>query len=125
MKIIALFVMAFFSVALAGGQAQALPVKPVQIAKQGSNIKVDVRARCRCTRSRSTASRHLCAYNCYSVPPCFNRTYGRYGYSRFAYDEDIPFRYSYDRDASPIDNAGAAVYPLIGEPFMRIPERVY
>ncbi len=123
MKIMALFVMAFFSVALAGGQAQALPAKSVQIAKHGSNIKVDVRARGRCT-ARGKFS-NWCSYNCYSVPPCFNRCYGRYGYSRYAYDEDLPFRYSYDRDASPIDNAGAAVYPLIGEPVMRLPERIY
>ena len=125
MKIMALFVAAFLSAALGGTEAQALPAKPAQIAKQKSVVKVNARVRRHRNRSGRALFRNWCAYNCYAVPPCFNRCYGRYGYSRFAYDEDIPFRYSYDRDASPIDNGDAFVYRVTGEPFIRAFERIY
>jgi hypothetical protein len=67
-----------------------------------------------------------CAYNCYAVSPCrHGDCLGRYGYSRYAYDEDLPFPYRYDRDAIPTDNWLALAYPVTGEPFMRLPERPY
>jgi hypothetical protein len=66
-----------------------------------------------------------CAYNCYRVSPCARRggCYGRYHYSRYRYDEDLPFRYRWDRDASAIDNGLGLIYPVTGEWFMRAFER--
>ncbi len=65
-----------------------------------------------------------CAYNCYRVSPCARGTcLGRYHYSRYAYDEDLPFPYRWDRDASPIDNALAVPQYYIGTPLLRAGER--
>lgn len=67
-----------------------------------------------------------CAYNCYLVRRCYNgHCLGKYGYSHYAYDEDLPFPYRYDRDASPIDNGDAFIYPFTGEPGIRAFERIY
>ncbi|MGA7327937.1 MAG: hypothetical protein WBX25_26485 [Rhodomicrobium sp.] len=51
-----------------------------------------------------------CAYNCYAVPRHAHGCFGKYGYSSFAYDQDIPFRYRWDWDASPLDNALASTF---------------
>jgi hypothetical protein len=69
--------------------------------------------------------KNWCAYNCYAVPPCSRGCYGRYGYSRLPYDQDLPFRYRYDRDAIPTDNGLALAYPITGEWIMRSFERIY
>ncbi|WKW52148.1 hypothetical protein [Rhodomicrobium lacus] len=46
-----------------------------------------------------------CAYNCYRVSPCAQGgCFGRYHYSQYPYDEDLPFRYRWDPDASVQDN---------------------
>jgi hypothetical protein len=68
-----------------------------------------------------------CAYNCTRVSPCARRggCYGRYHYSHYRYDEDLPFRYRYDRDASAIDNGLGVIYPITGEWLMRAFERRY
>ncbi len=66
-----------------------------------------------------------CAYNCYRVSPCARRggCYGRYHYSHYRYDEDLPFAYRWDRDASAIDNVLGVVHPYTGDPFLRLFER--
>jgi hypothetical protein len=68
--------------------------------------------------SGSPNFKHWCAYNCYAISPCYRGCLGRYGYRFYAYDQDLPFRYRYDRDASPIDNG----FALVGAPFF---ERAY
>ncbi|MBT3070809.1 hypothetical protein KKP04_08010 [Rhodomicrobium sp. Az07] len=53
-----------------------------------------------------------CAYNCYRVSPCAQGgCYGRYHYSQYPYDEDLPFRYRWDSDASIQDNILARLNP--------------
>ena len=111
---------ASIAAAFFAGEANALPASALQFAKPApAGAKVRHRR-----RGRSGFS-NWCAYNCYAVPPCSHRCYGRYGYSQFAYDEDLPFRYRYDRDASPIDNGDAFLYRFTGQPFIRAFERVY
>jgi hypothetical protein len=113
---------ALFAFAAFGSGAQALEISPAHAAKPAAEaVKV-----------RSHARRHgglfsnWCAYNCYAVPRCYRGgCLGGYGYSRYAYDEDLPFRYRYDRDAFPTDNALGLAYPVTGEPFMRLFERTY
>ncbi len=76
-------------------------------------------------RSHGGTFGNWCAYNCYAVPRCSQgRCYGL-GHSRYAYDEDLPFPYRWDREASPIDNADAPLYRFTGEPVMRMFERAY
>ncbi len=77
-------------------------------------------------RRRGGTFSNWCAYNCYAVPrSCAGCCMGRYGYSRYAYDEDLIAPQRWDYEASPIDNADAFVYRFTGEPAMRIFERVY
>ncbi len=66
-----------------------------------------------------------CAYNCYRVSPCARRgdCFGRYHYSHYRYDEDLPFPYRWDRDASAIDNVLGVIHPYTGDPFLRLFER--
>ena len=65
-----------------------------------------------------------CAYNCYRVSPCARGTcLGRYHYSHYAYDQDLPFPYRWDRDASPVDNVLAAPQYYIGAPLLSAGER--
>ncbi len=64
-----------------------------------------------------------CAYNCYRVSPYARAPLGRYGYSQYAYDQDLPFPYRWDRDASPIDNVLAVPQYYIGGPLLRAGER--
>ncbi len=64
-----------------------------------------------------------CAYNCYRVSRYARPPLGRYGYSQYAYDQDLPFRYRWDRDASPIDNALALPQYYIGSPLLSAGER--
>ena len=83
--------------------------------------------------NEAAASRHhrrgdlfsnWCAYNCYRVSPCARGAcLGRYHYSRYPYDEDLPFPYRWDRDASAVDNVLAAPQYLIGTPLLRAGER--
>jgi hypothetical protein len=104
--------------------AASSPLPPVQGNGIGSHA---IRAgHYRHRRGGRSLFRNWCAYNCYSVPPCHGPScYGRYGYSHYAYDEDIPFRYRFDRDASPIDNADAFVFRYTGTPVIRAFERTY
>jgi hypothetical protein len=77
-------------------------------------------------RRRGGLFSNWCAYNCYAVSPCYHGgCLGEYGYSRYAYDQDIPFHYRWDRDATPSDNVLAKTYPVTGEWFMRMFERTY
>jgi hypothetical protein len=74
-------------------------------------------------RARAAYS-HWCAYNCYAIPRHHtDRVLGRYGYSRYAYDEDLPANYSYDPGASPVDNVGAFISGFTGTPVMRAMDR--
>ena len=108
---------------IGGGAAVAAPAAPWGAVKPGSSVTA---VRYRRHGGSGAMFRHWCAYNCYAVPPCCGPSfYGRYGYSHYAYDEDIPFRHRFDRDASPIDNADAFVYRYTGEPFIRAFERLY
>jgi hypothetical protein len=74
---------------------------------------------------RASLFRQWCAYNCYLVRPGARPPLGAYGYSLYSYDQDIPFPYRYDGDASPLDNGLALTYPITGRPFMRVFERPY
>ena len=77
-------------------------------------------------RRGSGLFRNWCAYNCIAVPRCHDgRCLGEYGYSRYAYDEDLPAHYRYDPDAIPTDNLGALVYPLTVQPITRAFEPIY
>ncbi len=64
-----------------------------------------------------------CAYNCYRVSRFARPPLGRYGYSQYAYDQDLPFPYRWDRDASPVDNALALPQYYIGTPLLSAGER--
>ena len=64
-----------------------------------------------------------CAYNCYRVSRYARPPLGRYHYSQFAYDQDLPFCYRSDPDASFIDNGLSVPQYYIGEPLLRAGER--
>ena len=64
-----------------------------------------------------------CAYNCYRVSRYARPPLGRYGYSQYAYDQDLPFCYRWDRDASPVDNVLSVPQYYIGGPLLRAGER--
>ena len=64
-----------------------------------------------------------CAYNCYRVSRYARPPLGRYGYSQYAYDQDLPFPPRWDRDASAVDNVLGVIHPYTGEPFLRLFER--
>ncbi len=67
-----------------------------------------------------------CAYNCYSVSPRARGAWlGRYHYSHYLYDQDLPFHYRWDWDASPSDNVLGSIYPYTGDPFLRLFERTW
>lgn len=105
--------------ALTASHAWAQPTRQ-QAAKNASEA-IKVRH-----RRGSGLFSNWCAYNCYAVPRCYNgHCLGRYGYSHYAYDQDLPFCHRWDRDATPSDNALAFAYPFTGEPFMRVFERIY
>jgi hypothetical protein len=109
--------------ALPVSEAFALTASQAQIANaQHTVLKVHHRGY---RHHAAPAFRNWCAYNCYAVSPCRGGCLGRYHYSRYRYDEDIPMRYRYDRDALPTDNALALAYPITGEPFLRLFERTY
>ncbi|MGO8954866.1 MAG: hypothetical protein ACLPWS_20000 [Rhodomicrobium sp.] len=117
------FAAALLAAAILGGEARALPASPAEIAATAPAI-VKVRYRSRHRRNGGLFSQ-WCAYNCYTVPPCAHSCFGRYGYSHYAYDQDLPFRYRYDWDAIPTDNALGLAYPVTGEPVMRLFEHTY
>jgi hypothetical protein len=124
MKIFLTIAAALLANAMLESKASALTALPPPAAKPFTSVQT-VRYHRR-GRGYSGLFRHWCAYNCYAVPPCCGPSfYGRYGYSHFAYDEDIPFPHRWDRDASPIDNADAYVYRFTGAPFIRAFERLY
>ena len=102
--------------------ASALTAPKAQIAAGSAGVvKVYHRAR----RGHDVFS-NWCAYNCYRVSPCAaGGCFGRYHYSAYAYDQDLPFYYRWDRDASAVDNVLGAVHPYTGEPFLRLFERRY
>jgi hypothetical protein len=105
---------------LSWGGAAALPAPGLSAAASASYVvKVS-----RGGRGAGLFS-NWCAYNCYRVSPCARRggCYGRYHYSHYRYDEDLPFPYRWDRDANAIDNGLGVIYPVTGEWFMRAFER--
>ncbi len=105
--------------ALTASQAWAKPAQ--QEAAKAAPEAIKVRH-----RRGSGLFSNWCAYNCYAVPRCYNgRCLGRYGYSHYAYDQDLPFCHRPDWNAIPTDNALALAYPFTGEPFMRTFERIY
>lgn len=107
---------------LTGSGAVALSASQAQIRNASAAI---VKIQHRHRRHAGAPYRNWCAYNCYAVPPGTLPPLGAYHYSQFAYDQDLPFRYRWDKDASPVDNVLGFAYPFTGEPFLRIPERVY
>ena len=64
-----------------------------------------------------------CAYNCYRVSRFAQPPLGRYGYSQYAYDQDLPFPHRWDIDASPVDNVLSVPQYYIGGPLLRAGER--
>ncbi len=64
-----------------------------------------------------------CAYNCYLVSTRARPPLGRYGYSQIPYDQDLPFPYRFDPDASIVDNALALPQYYVGGPLLRAGER--
>lgn len=104
------------------GGASAMNAPKAQIAASGeAAVKVYHRA-----RGGRDLFRNWCAYNCYRVSPCaWGGCFGRYHYSRYAYDQDLPFPYRWDRDARAADNVAGAFHPYTGEPFLRLFERRY
>ena len=122
MNMLIRYTAALLAFAAFGSGADALPVSPVHAAKPATEAaKVSSFTR----RHRGLFS-NWCAYNCYAVSRCrHGDCLGKYGYSRYAYDEDLPFHYRYDRDAIPTDNALGMAYPVTGEWFMRAFERTY
>ena len=102
-------------------EASALnaPAAPAAVARNPIVKVSDIRR-----HSHGGIFSNWCAYNCYRVSPSAQPgTLGRYHYSQYAYDQDLPFHYRWDRDASPIDNVFGAAYPVAGEPVMRAFER--
>jgi hypothetical protein len=100
--------------------SQGLAAPAVERAAKPATGVIQIR-----NRRRAGAIGNWCAYNCYAVPRCgHGHCYG-YGHARYPYDEDLPFPYRWDHEASPTDNADAIFYRFTGEPAMRIFERVY
>jgi hypothetical protein len=64
-----------------------------------------------------------CAYNCYRVSRFARAPLGRYHYSQYAYDQDLPFPHRWDIDASPVDNVLGVPQYYIGGPLLRAGER--
>jgi hypothetical protein len=116
-RLLAVAAVALFSYSAAS--AMPAPFHPVSSA---ANAVVKVKAHSR--RGNGLFS-NWCAYNCYRVSPCARRggCYGRYHYSHYRYDEDLPFCYRWDRDASAIDNVLGVIHPYTGDPFLRLFER--
>jgi hypothetical protein len=111
---------------LPAGEAHAMTASQAQIANAAHAVlKVDYRGHRHHRHYGGPDFRHWCAYNCYAVSPCSRGCFGHYHYSRYSYDQDIPMRYRYDREASPTDNALALAYPITGEPVLRLFERTY
>jgi hypothetical protein len=127
MKTAVYFAIGVLAATVSAGEARAWTVSPAGISQPAASaIAVSEFRHRHGSRSGRSLFSNWCAYNCYSVPPCSHgRCFGRYGYSRFAYDEDLPFPYRYDRDASPIDNGDAFLYRYTGQPIMRAFERIY
>jgi hypothetical protein len=122
MKMLICCAAALFTFVSLGSTARALQPATAYAAKPAPEA-VKVRSH---ARRRGGLFSNWCAYNCYAVPRCYRGgCLGIYGYSRYAYDEDLPFRYRYDRDALPTDNALGLAYPVTGEPYMRLFERIY
>ncbi len=126
MKAFICFAMALLAAAVFKDEARAWTAAPAPIAKAATDIvKVTDLNRKHRRRGRSLFS-NWCVYKCYSVPPCYHGPcLGAYGYSRLPYDEDLPFSYRYDWDASPTDNGLGFVHPYTGEPAIRAFERIY
>jgi hypothetical protein len=120
MKALPLFCAVTIALMLSPGRASALPALKASVAASGvTNVYHRVRAH----RGGGLFS-NWCAYNCYRVSPCARgRCLGRYQYSRYAYDQDIPFCYRYDRDGSAIDNVLATIHLHAGAPYLRNFER--
>ncbi len=106
----------------AGSDASALTASKAQIAAGGNGVvKVYHRA-----RSGHNLFGNWCAYNCYRVSPCAaGGCFGRYHYSAYAYDQDLPFYYRWDRDASAVDNVLGVAHSYTGGQFLRLFERRY
>jgi hypothetical protein len=118
MKLLFWSAAAFIAHLLVGGGTFALTASQAQI-RDASTVIAKVHYRHR--RHSGAPYRNWCAYNCYAVPSGTLPPLGAYRYSQYRYDQDIPARYRWDGDASPIDNAFALVYPYTAEPIMRIP----
>ncbi|MFZ0572864.1 MAG: hypothetical protein WA265_06440 [Rhodomicrobium sp.] len=126
MKTLICVAIAFFAATVFGGEARALTASPARAAITAGHSAAKLASDIETSRRHGGPFSNWCAWNCHPVPHCYNgKCLGRYGYSHFAYDEDLPFCYHYDRDASPIDNDDAFVYRYTGAPVMRAFERIY
>ncbi|MBJ7535050.1 hypothetical protein JDN40_13120 [Rhodomicrobium vannielii ATCC 17100] len=100
-------------------EAQSLPRFDAPAASPVQTIRVSDTGR---HYGRGDLFSNWCAYNCYRVSPCAQGgCYGRYHYSQYPYDEDLPFRYRWDSDASIQDNILARANPG----YLRLFERQY
>jgi hypothetical protein len=105
-------------VSISGASAFNAPKAQITVVSNGI-VKVSHHRHYR----RGDLFSNWCAYNCYRVSRFARPPLGRYGYSQYAYDEDLPFPYRWDIDASPVDNALALPQYHIGTPLLRAGER--
>lgn len=120
MKALSCLCVGFFATFLTASAASALnaPAAAVAVPKDANAI-----VKASYHHTRRGMFRNWCAYNCTLVSRFARPPLGRYGYSQFAYDEDLPIAPRWDRDASPVDNVLGAIHPYTGEYFIRAFER--
>jgi hypothetical protein len=124
MKITIAVVVSCASLFALGGSAGALTPSQAQVAHARTSVlKASDMTRYR--RRGGGMFAHWCAYNCYAISPHYHGPLGAYGYRFLPYDQDIPTRYRWDHDASPVDNALGSIYPFTGEPGIRAFETIY
>ncbi len=109
MKNLVCFAVVSFAATVFTAEANALPVHVPGITET-SEAAIQVAGHRHRHHRGSGLFSNWCAYNCYAVPRYAHGCFGKYGYRSFAYDQDIPFRYRWDRDASPLDNALALTF---------------
>jgi hypothetical protein len=126
MRILLSFATALLAISVGGNNAFALSVSKAHVAYAADTaVKVNGRSHRRHRYSGGAPYANWCAYNCYAVRPGTVGPLGAYHYSEYYYDQDLPFRYRWDWDASPSDNVLARIHPYTGEPFLRLLERPY
>lgn len=126
MRILLSSAAALLAISIGGNNAFALNVSKAHAAYAADTaVKVTGRSHRRHRHHAAAPYANWCAYNCYAVRPGTLPPLGNYHYSQYLYDEDIPFHYRWDWDASPSDNVLARIHPYTGDPFIRLFERPY